>query len=117
MAGVEAWAEWAKAMMNTAAFGGAAGGLTNALVTKMTRVEAARHVAIGVLVAFGIGDLIGRIALYYLAPDAPEFRTSLTSVASGFLAGAVGAALIERAQAAIRKDDDRDSEEDPPRKP
>lgn len=118
MSGVETWIEWASAITGTAAFGGAAGGLTNALVTKMTRSEALRHVVIGVLVAFCLSELIGRLLLHYVAPDVPEIRTSLTSVASGFLAGALGASAIERLQSAIGKDNGQDSdEEDPPRKP
>lgn len=121
MAGTERWIEWVaevagSALIVTAAWG-AAGGLTNALSSKMTLREAVRHIAMGALIAAGAGGLIGQVLAHYILPDAPEFRTGMTIGVSGFLSGALGASLLERVRATIRDDDDRDSEEDPPRKP
>ena len=103
--------EWLKEVTNSTLFLGAAGGLTNALVTKMALRETFRHAVIGLLAAYGLGDIIGRIAGYYLAPDNPELRAIISGGGGPFLSGLFGASFIERFHSVIKTKEEEEEEE------
>ena len=114
---VEKWAEWVaevagSALIVTAAWG-AAGGLTNALSAKMTLREAIRHIAMGALIACGAGGIVGDLFAHWVLPEGTDFRTGAGIGVSAFLAGAFGAAILERIRETIRDDD----EDNPPKPP
>jgi len=83
------------------AFWGAAGGLTNALVIRVSFREAARHVSLGALIAVGVGTLGGPL-LEHWGLIGPGWATTGASDAIAYLTGSLGAAAFEVVLSRIR---------------
>lgn len=87
-----------------AAFWGALGGATNALVIRVTALEALRHIVIGAVIAAGLGGIGGPLAMYWLGLPAEMIsRGEWAAGGSGaYLAGSFGAAIFEVVLTRIR---------------
>lgn len=87
-----------------AAIWGALGGGTNALVIRVTVREAARHVAIGTLIAAGLGGMGGPILEHWgiLPTGSVTAMGSATSGAVAYLTGSLGSAVFEVLLSRIR---------------
>lgn len=82
-----------------AALWGALGGATNALVIRVTAIEAIRHIVIGAVIAAGLGGLAGPIMSHWLGLPPEAVRDASGALAAGgtaaYLAGSLGAAIFE----------------------
>jgi len=81
----------------SAALWGGLGGATNALVIKVTALEAIRHIAIGAAIAAGLGGLGAPLLGHWLGLppgtlNAPEGAAGGTAA---YLTGSLGAAIFE----------------------
>ncbi|MBD9528369.1 hypothetical protein [Paracoccus sp. PAR01] len=87
-----------------AALWGGLGGATNALVIRVTALEALRHIAIGAAVAAGLCGLAGPILAHWLGmPPGMITRADGASVGSlGYLSGSLGGAIFEALLTRIR---------------
>ncbi len=79
-----------------AALWGALGGATNALVIKVTALEAIRHIAIGAAIAAGLGGLGAPLVGHWLGlpPEALNAPLAAGGTAA-YLTGSLGAAIFE----------------------
>ena len=98
-------------VLATAIWGGL-GGATNALVIRVTAREALRHVAIGAIIAAGLGGLAAPILTHWLGlPEGTlHTRTASASFSLAYLTGSIGAAVFEALLTRIRGrggDDDK----------
>lgn len=89
-------AVFAVPVLVTALWGGL-GGATNALVIKVTALEALRHIAIGAAIAAGLGGLGAPLLGHWLGLppgtlNAPEGAAGGTAA---YLTGSLGAAVFE----------------------
>lgn len=89
--------------LGTALWGGLSGA-TNALVIKMTAREALRHVAIGAVIAAGLGGIAAPILTHWLGlPDGTiTGRDGAAGGALAYLTGSLGAAVFEAVLTRIR---------------
>ncbi len=79
-----------------AAIWGGLGGATNALVIKVTALEALRHIAIGAAIAAGLGGLGAPLVGHWLALPADTLSAPLAAGGSAaYLTGSLGAAVFE----------------------
>ena len=87
-----------------AAIWGGLGGATNALVIRVTAIEAARHIAIGAVIAAGLGGIAAPILTHWL--DLPPGTLSGRDLGAGgslaYLTGSIGAAIFEAVLTRIR---------------
>ena len=81
---------------------GAAGGLTNALVTEAERRRALRLIVIGALVASGIGSLGSAVLVWWLGVPASAVPTGAGIGPVAYLLGLFGAPVIELILARIK---------------
>lgn len=86
-----------------AAFWGGLGGATNALVIRVTLREALRHVAIGAVIAAGLGGLAAPIMTHWLGLPSGMLTGPLAAGGSiSYLTGSLGAAIFEAMLSLIR---------------
>lgn len=82
---------------------GAMGGMTNALVIRVTFKEAIRHVILGAIIAAGMGGFGVEILAHYLRlPDELSARAGALGGSGAYLVGSIGAALMEAVLKRIR---------------
>lgn len=80
-----------------AAVWGALGGSTNALVIRVTLRAAIRHIAIGTLVAAGVGGAGGPLLEWWgvLPPGSLDAFSAASGGAVAYLVGSLGSAIFE----------------------
>lgn len=103
------WREVFGPLAQVIAFFGGLGALVTALVTKKSWLETLRIVAVGVIVAFGLGTT----SPFILAKVMPELAAVGGAVlgvftTSGFIVGLVAVALVERFLSRIAREDKND---------
>lgn len=87
-----------------AAIWGGLGGATNALVIRVTAIEAVRHIVIGAVIAAGLGGIAAPILTHWLAlpPGTISGRDLGAGGSLAYLSGSLGAAVFEAVLTRIR---------------
>lgn len=91
------WAWILATPLIVAALWGALGGATNALVIRVTALEALRHIGLGALFAAGVGGLGGPLLEHWgvLPAGAVTSFGAAAGSSVAYLTGSIGAAVFE----------------------